>query len=599
MIAKLVFIGVHFAGLLVFVMACFGLGMIVFRRVIDALRSEHWLRFGLTVTFGLGVVILALQLFAIMGVLTVKEVITLITVGCFFAIVQWRQISLPCPSWRSLLFWEKIALLMLTAALLRTLLAPFHPSSVFDEVMYHLPHALRWKEAGRLTVNMWLRYPWFPFNYELLYSAALLIYDDIFAHLLHALAGWLCVLLIFQVCLKFTTDRVLASIAAVIWLVLTAEEFDGAYIDMGVALFVLGAAVAMWLWWESEQTQFAWIIGSFFLLGVAAGAKYQALTFIPIFVGAMLVRDRRLRVIGLALPVLMIPCLYWYARNALMTGDPFDPLGGPLFGFSDWNIGDYQYQIGDLHSHAARLPWLLWPAFIVPMLSEVWRSKRWRLAMGFGGYSILVWYVMTGGYVRYLIPALPVLSVIAARGWGWLLGTVRDDLFCDRLIFAGMNARSQLFLNDEWKRRFHRMMFFLCIIVFAGISLPSMRTSWREIAVTKAEREAYLSSHIPGYNVLTYLKRLPDVHAYQFGLEDAIYYAPQPIWGDWFGPGRYRDFCNLSAQRLAYNLTEMGLNTLIVHHARWPMITAKPEFSKYFELIIENQGVSAYRIKAR
>ncbi len=124
-----------------------------------------------------------------------------------------------------------------------------------------------------------------------------------------------------------------------------------------------------------------------------------------------------------------------------------------------------------------------------------------------------------------------------------------------------------------------------------------MKSNWKKIAVTEAEREMYLRSRISGYNVITYLKRLPSVHVYQFGLEDAIYYAPQPIYGDHFGPWRYRDLANLPPESLARRLAEMGFDTLVIHHLRWPMIAAKPDFLRYFETIFESQGVSVYRIK--
>ncbi|HJW28641.1 MAG TPA: hypothetical protein VJ508_05245, partial [Saprospiraceae bacterium] len=341
--------------------------------------------------FGLGIVIIALQVLAILGMLTITPVAILMLLGVFAAIRQRRQISFSYLSWHSLLLPEKAALVLFIAAMLHILLAPLCPPKTWDELMYHLPHALHWMETGSLTVNLWLRYPWFPYNYELLYAAALLLYDDVFTHLLHALVGWLCTLLVYQVGLKFAT-RAQALFAAFIWLVLSAEQYNNAGIDMGTTVFVFGACIAMWLWWKSVQAQFGWLLGAAFLLGVAAGVKYQALSFLPIFTGLMLLRERRIRVISLTVLVFLVPCVYWYARNAIMTGDPFNPLGGPLFGFSDWNAEDYAYQIVDVRSRAEKLPWLLWPALLVPIIPEARRRTDWKLAIGFGGYSILVWY---------------------------------------------------------------------------------------------------------------------------------------------------------------------------------------------------------------
>ena len=59
-----------------------------------------------------------------------------------------------------------------------------------------------------------------------------------------------------------------------------------------------------------------------------------------------------------------------------------------------------------------------------------------------------------------------------------------------------------------------------------------------------------LQEHIPGYGVLTYLRDHPQARIYQLGLEESLYYAPRPIWGDVFGPWRYRDYQSLSPQAL-------------------------------------------------
>ena len=72
-------------------------------------------------------------------------------------------------------------------------------------------------------------------------------------------------------------------------------------------------------------------------MGVAVGSKYQALFFLPFLAMTLVLVDRRPSTLLLVLVCLVVPCGYWYARNAIMTGDPFNPLGGKLFGFTDWN----------------------------------------------------------------------------------------------------------------------------------------------------------------------------------------------------------------------------------------------------------------------
>lgn len=52
----------------------------------------------------------------------------------------------------------------LEAAARPTLFAPLGPPISWDELMYHLPQARQWALSGQLSVNEWLRYPWFLYN---------------------------------------------------------------------------------------------------------------------------------------------------------------------------------------------------------------------------------------------------------------------------------------------------------------------------------------------------------------------------------------------------------------------------------------------------
>jgi hypothetical protein len=85
---------------------------------------------------------------------------------------------------------------------------------------------------------------------------------------------------------------------------------------------------------------------------------------------------------------------------------------------------------------------------------------------------------------------------------------------------------------------------------------------------------------------------------YQWGLEGVIYYAPHPIWGDHFGPWRYRDrdIQRLSSNDLAKKLTHDGFETLLVRSDSVPGLEAKPDFRRYFQEIAGANGHKAYRI---
>lgn len=553
-------------------------------------KSRHLsnlFRFGLMSVTGLGVSICLLQLLAILGSLNLVAISGLAVLGCGGAIValmKWsfsdeQRIS-PSPA-------EKIAYLILVAVVLRTVLMPFRPATSWDELMYHLPHALQWAESGALSVNTWLRFPWFPYNYDLLYATAMLIWDDVLAHLFHALAGWLCALLIYQVG-KQLADRMQAIIAASIWMSLSNFYYGNAYIELGLSLFVFTACVAFWFWTGSAKDRTRWLYIAAFLLGVAAGSKYLPLMYLPLFLVGLLVIERRYQTVLFSTLFFLLPCVYWYLRNLIMTGDPFNPFGGPIFGFYDWNAEDLAGQFSYSHSHSEWPPWLLWPALIVPFWRSSWENSGWRLITIFAVYSVAFWYFSTGGYVRFLTSAFPVLAIMSARGWVYLVTAAGQKI----VQFTPGNR-----LRPAHTGSGNRWVLLTFSLVLAGLTAERLIRDWNEIQASDVERNAYLQEKISGYDVIKHLSEIPHTGIYQFGLEDTIFYMPQPVWGDHFGKGRYKDMASFSADELAEKLESMGIDILVISHSHWPQVKTKVDSHQYFEELINSKGVSAYRLK--
>ena len=115
--------------------------------------------------------------------------------------------------------------------------------------------------------------------------------------------------------------------------------------------------------------------------------------------------ERRPRVLGVALLCFLIPCVYWYARNAIQTGDPFNPIGARVFGFTNWNAQDYKIQLQDVRDHASLPNGFIWAVLAVPFSAYWKRSVALRAALVFSAYSLFVWS-LTSRYPRYLTAAL-------------------------------------------------------------------------------------------------------------------------------------------------------------------------------------------------
>ena len=466
-----------------------------------------------------------------------------------------------------------IGLGLIFFAFVPTLIAPLIPPRDWDELMYHLPHANQWAQTGSLTVNEWLRYPWFPYNFNLLYSAALILRGDILAHLIHALAGWLVALLIYRVGIRFG-NRYIATIATLIWLGLTNEFFSNAYIELGLAVFITTACVACFFWLEDPSRR-GWLIVTALMLGLAAGSKYQALTFLPLFFAVLIFKDRRPSSIFLACIIFLIPCLYWYMRNVLVTGDPFNPLGAKFFGFYDWNAQDYEWQFLDI-KHAANWPKApLWPLLLAPLLMPWRKNKFWRNCSVFSFYVLFVWY-FTSHYDRYLIPAVPALALLSA----WVL------------VELGLKLKFAINI----KKYVYSAIIFGFSVFLIDFSIKNIIKNISNIALTQIQRDNFLRKNVVAYDLLINLRQDLNLKIYQWGLEDTIYFAPNPIWGEVFGSWRYADLTGLSVSDISFRLKKQGFNILLIRDNALSHLLQQHDFHKYFHIFREGNGAQAYRI---
>ncbi|WP_182344939.1 hypothetical protein [Comamonas koreensis] len=561
----------QYAQLLVFITACWGLGTLLWP------ASDLPTRQPLRIALGMGLVICALQGLAIAGLLNTASVLLVIGCGLVAAALQICQMAWPrlAPGW---------PLLLLLLATLPTLFAPLRPPLAWDALMYHLPHAREWALTGHLGVHEWLRYPWFPYNFDLLFAAALVLGNDVLPQLIHASTGWVTGWLLYRLAMQYlpAPAGAAAALATVTWLVTSRSHYSAAYVDMAVAMFLTAAFTAMQVSIRPAGRRAVWLAA--FLLGVAAGSKYQVLGLLPLFGAALLWRHRmqgpgwRIRsewdtwlVTALCFA---LPCLYWYARNALLTGDPFNPLGGRLLGFTDWNLGDYLWQLQDLRNHAAWPHWALWPALAAPLLPSLRRVPALRAAWLVAAYMALVW-LLSSRYPRYLLPAYPLLSLLSAAVCIQLLRQLPAKLY----------------------RALATMLVGLLVLALGFMGARSIAKSWPLIASTPGARDTVLQQQVAGYQIWRYLKEHPEAKLYQMNLEDSLYYAPRPTWGDVFGPWRYRDYQHLGAQLLHHKLKSEGFTALVIHTGRAPTVAQQSAFLQYFELMLVDDEVSLYRLR--
>ncbi|MDB5828717.1 MAG: hypothetical protein JWQ73_2937, partial [Variovorax sp.] len=591
----------HYAALAVFVVACWGYGRAVLSRIGVPTPADLWLEAAMSATLGVGLFTCAFQVLAIAGVFGVTGVLALVAIGIGAAALQapeWRRqmreratdAAFPA-TWgadASMSWLDKTAFAALVLVALPSLVAPLAPPAAFDELMYHLPYARMVAQSGSLGIHDWLRYPWFPYNYNLLYAAALLVGDDVLPHFLSGLAGALSVAMVYRLGRQHAS-RALALAGAAIWLGL--GDYASALIDMGVALFVLAGCVALWWWREAHVAKDLqaprWLSVAAFFFGVAAGCKYQALTFLPMVAVFVLWRERRPKVLAAALLCFLLPCIYWYARNAIMTGDPFNPIGARLFGFTNWNAADYQNQFDDVKTHAAWPSLAIWGVLLAPFSPWFRRSAAVRAAVVFCAYSLVVWFV-TSRYPRYMTASYPLVALMAALGWSVFFGAI---------LRGARKAAPALASWPRWPRA-GAWVGGLLLAVVAALSMQQTVRKSAMVSLTPATRNAFLRENVPGYEVMRYLREHPHGKLYQVALSEAIYYGPDEVWGDTLGPWRYSDFLAAPAAEMARKFVSLGFGSLVVASPYVPGFASKPGFEKHFVPLYEKDGAKAYRILA-
>ena len=240
------FAAAHYAVLAIFVVCCWGYGRLLLSRIGPPVRRDVWLETAMAIAAGIGIVICIFQAFAIARLFHAPVVFAVGAGGVVAALAQ-------APAWLrevrarevppNLSWLERLGMVVLAMVAVPALMEPLAPPIAFDELMYHLPYAREVAQSGALGIHEWLRYPWFPYNYNLLYAAALMVGDDVLPHFANALAGWVSVWIVYRLGVLHV-NRVAACIGAAIWLGL--GDYSNALIDISVALFVLAACTALW-----------------------------------------------------------------------------------------------------------------------------------------------------------------------------------------------------------------------------------------------------------------------------------------------------------------------------------------------------------------
>lgn len=334
------------------------------------------------------------------------------------------------------------------------------PPVAFDVREYHLQAPKEFYQQGAIGFLPHNVYANMPLGAELLGLPAMVVLDDwwygaLVGKTLIALFTPLAALALYAAGCRFASPTA-GIVAAVVyisipWLALVSAAglIEGVF---GFYLFMALYAALIWNEYlsrdndASPRTRWGLLAVAGFTAGAAVATKYPAALYVAVplvvYVVCRTVATRRCaearagwsRIVGppvvFALAV-TLGCGPWLAKNALLSGNPTYPLLGEVFaGQTRTAEKDAQWRrahrppnfaLGDL----ARRSWDVlvasrWLSPLVVPLAALAFFSRWRkLAMLLGAYLLFLfaaWWLLTHRIDRFLVPALPLVALLAGLG---------------------------------------------------------------------------------------------------------------------------------------------------------------------------------------
>lgn len=366
------------------------------------------------------------------------------------------------------LFTKLAILLPLGFSFLLTLVPPFE---AFDALLYHLAQPARILQDGGLRIIDVAPHFWFPNLTENVYLSALGMRSERATQLLHLAWAYLAALLLWHWGAKIWSVEIgrktLLLLAAMASLPMLASW---PYADMALAYYAITALYALTCYGTTKTS--AWLRVAGIMAGLAMGVKYTSFV-VPLTCGLLLLLSnpliKRISSAAQFSLIALITALPWYARNAILMGNPFYPF---VFGGRYWDnfraewyaatgtgIGWNALQIFLLplntllgYRDANFFDGRMGPLFLILAPFTVWillsHTRRdsapgWSL-LTIGVFSALSFAAWTYGVInssalwqaRLLFPALMIFAIPTALGWDALKQLDTSNLRISFLIDA-------------------------------------------------------------------------------------------------------------------------------------------------------------------
>jgi len=387
-----------------------------------------------------------------------------------------------------------------------------------DALIHHLAIPKLWLKHGGYYEIPWADYSYYPMYINLLYLIGLYFKNDIIQKFIHFSfglgTGWLIYHYLKQ---KYDLNWALLGVVIFITTPIVVWLSTSAYIDLGMTFFTTGSVLAFIKWRDSEYSQLKWLLIFSFCMGIAAGSKYNALIawfIMNLMLMLSYVRDTNKQIGALQYGILFFAIsvlvaqqpvqevihrqfvdktsrIGFFQMREIMYGESFwETLLIPLRMFFQGEDNSYRYFQGALNPIL-----ILFAPFT--MLNKKYKQDKIFFAL-FSALFIFMAYFLTEKQVRYILPVLPFLSILAVMGIKDLTDKLKAETFLFSLRFH-VTVRS-----------ISRIVLFACVSILLASNLFYLRDRINIIKPLpyifgQESRENFLKRHLLHYNAVRYI----------------------------------------------------------------------------------------------
>lgn len=583
---EFIYIVEHLLYTLLIVALFWSLGKIITKGIkIDRHISTHFDAF-VSILVGMTIVIIYLSILSIIGI-AYKPLIYLLGLG-FWGIKYFNY---------NKKFYLNIGILLII--FIPILCLTLYPPTHWDDISFHLPIAQSLLELGNLSGNIYLRYPYFPFNAEMLFTFGM-IFNVKTAQLISSISLFtLCIGLYGYVNAKtksnyfgFLGFLIVFSSPLIVFL------SSVSYVDMLLATFITAGIILQIEYFENKNMNYLYLSGVF--MGVAAGIKYTALIVCVIsgiiFLVAMYKNKIKIKNLLIYISIVTIVGIPWYVRTLIYTGNPVWPFMSNIFGIgSIWNENDYTGQFIDFEangvektlSNLINIPQMLadntnghmaislivWLGFIMFLLMK--KTKEQMFLLLYVAMYTISWFLSVN-LVRYYAIIIPTVLIICTLGFSHFIQQMNEK----------------------------RIKIALYLLLAVAVITPSFEYIKKHIEyndfppLTYRQNEEYLARKLPTYEGTLISSKL-NGKTYSLLNENLYYYSNGKAIGDWFGVGRYASILGVldSEKDIYMHLKTLGADYFLINKLRLSEDqNLLLNYNEYFKKIYEDYATILFEL---